>query len=501
MNTLVDIAAVQQRVAALNLPGKAYINGRFVDALSGETFANISPRNGRVLNHVASCQAEDVDVAVKVARQAFDSGVWSQLVPKERKKVMLRFAALFEQHMTELALLETLDMGKPVSESAGFDVHAVLECLQWYAECCDKVYDEIAPSGPGALGMITREAIGVVAAVTPWNFPMLMAMWKVAPALAMGNSVILKPAEQSPLTALRIAELAAQAGIPPGVFNVLPGFGPTAGRALGLHMDVDTLVFTGSGEVGKLFLQYSGQSNMKRVWLECGGKTPNIILNDCRDLEKAATTAARSMFFNQGEVCVAPSRLIVEQGIRNEFVAEVLKVARTIAVGDPLDPATQLGAMVDKAQMDRVLGYIKKGSEEGARIILGGERASGALTDGFFIPPTIFDNVTNDMTIAREEIFGPVLSVINAKDHLNAVRIANDSPYGLAASLWTSDLSRAHSIIRSLRAGSVWVNCFDGGDITMPFGGYKQSGNGRDRSLHALDKYSELKSAWIDLQA
>ncbi|GLO29212.1 gamma-glutamyl-gamma-aminobutyraldehyde dehydrogenase [Pseudomonas putida] len=498
--SFIDLTTVQQRASKLQLLGQAFIDGRFVDALSGETFANISPRDGRVLNQVASCQAEDVEMAVKAARRAFDSGVWSQRTPKERKRVMLRFAALFEQHMEELALLETLDMGKPISESAGFDVHAVLDCLQWYAESCDKLYDEVAPSGPSAVGLVTREAIGVVAAVTPWNFPMLMAMWKVAPALAMGNSVVLKPAEQSPLTALRIAQLAAEAGIPAGVFNVLPGFGPTAGKALGLHMDVDTLVFTGSGEVGKLFLQYAGQSNMKRVWLECGGKTPNIILDDCRDLEKAATTAARSMFFNQGEVCVAPSRLIVEAGIRAEFVAEVLKVARTIAVGDPLDPTTQLGAIVDASQLQRVLGYIDKGVQEGAQLILGGERVKHGLgAEGFYIPPTIFDNVSNDMTIAREEIFGPVLSVITARDHLDALRIANDTPYGLAASLWTRDLSRAHQMARGLRAGSVWVNCFDGGDISMPFGGFKQSGNGRDRSLHALDKYSELKSTWIEL--
>lgn len=496
----VDLTRVQQRASQLKLLGQAFIDGRFVDALGGETFDNISPRDGRVLNQVASCQAEDVDLAVKAARRAFDSGVWSQRTPKERKAVLLRFAALFEQHMDELALLETLDMGKPISESAGFDVHAVLDCLQWYAECCDKLYDEVAPSGPAALGLVTREAIGVVAAVTPWNFPMLMAMWKVAPALAMGNSVILKPAEQSPLTALRIAQLAAEAGIPAGVFNVLPGFGPTAGKALGLHMDVDTLVFTGSGEVGKLFLQYAGQSNMKRVWLECGGKTPNIVLNDCRDLEKAATTAARSMFFNQGEVCVAPSRLIVEAGIRAEFVAEVLKVARSIAVGDPLDPGTELGAIVDAGQLQRVLGYIDKGVQEGAQLILGGERVKQGLgASGFYLPPTIFDNVSNDMTIAREEIFGPVLSVITARDDREALRIANDTPYGLAASLWTADLSRAHQMARGLRAGSVWVNCFDGGDISMPFGGFKQSGNGRDRSLHALDKYSELKATWIEL--
>ena len=490
-----DVDAV---VRSARLIGKAFINGEFVDAASGETFDNISPRDGRVLNQVAACDKPDVDRAVTAARSAFESGVWSRMAPKARKAVMLRFAQAFADHAAELAVLETLDMGKPVAESTGFDVGAVHECLQWFAEWCDKTYDEIAPSGPSSLGMITREPIGVVGAVTPWNFPMLMSMWKVAPALAAGNSVILKPAEQSPLTALRIAELAAESGIPPGVFNVVPGFGPTAGQAIGMHMDIDALVFTGSGEIGKLFLQYSGRSNMKRVWLECGGKTPFIVLRDCGDLTKAAQTAAGSMFFNQGEVCVAPSRLIVEESIRAEFMVELHKAARQISAGDPLNPDTRMGAIVDEAQMNRVLSYVEIGQREGAEVTLGGNRAR-LNTGGFYVEPTIFEDVRNDMRIAQEEIFGPVLSVISAKDVDEAVRIANDSQYGLAASLWTQDVSQAHLVSRQLRAGSVWVNCFDGGDITMPFGGYKQSGNGRDRSAHALDKYTELKSTWIEL--
>ncbi len=485
-------------VRSARLIGKAFINGEFVDAASGETFNNISPRDGRVLNQVAACDKPDVDRSVTAARTAFESGVWSRMAPKKRKAVMLRFAQAFADNAAELAVLETLDMGKPVAESTGFDVGAVHECLQWFAEWCDKTYDEIAPSGPSSLGMITREPIGVVGAVTPWNFPMLMSMWKVAPALAAGNSVILKPAEQSPLTALRIAELAAEAGIPAGVFNVIPGFGPTAGQAIGMHMDVDALVFTGSGEIGKLFLQYSGRSNMKRVWLECGGKTPFIVLKDCGDLTKAAQTAAGSMFFNQGEVCVAPSRLIVEQSIQAEFMSELHNAARQISAGDPLNPDTRMGAIVDEAQMNRVLNYVEIGQREGAKITLGGNRAR-LNTGGFYVEPTIFEGVRNDMRIAQEEIFGPVLSVITAQDADEAVRIANDSQYGLAASLWTQDVSKAHLISRQLRAGSVWVNCFDGGDITMPFGGYKQSGNGRDRSAHALDKYTELKSTWIEL--
>jgi 4-guanidinobutyraldehyde dehydrogenase/NAD-dependent aldehyde dehydrogenase len=490
-----DIEEIRSRLA---IKGQAFIDGRFVESVSGETFDDVSPRDGQVIAKVAACDAADVDLAVKAARRAFDTGVWRDRSPKERKKVLQRFAALFEKHMDELAVLETLDMGKPIAESRTIDVNVVLDTLQWYAECPDKLYDEIAPTGPNQLATITREPVGVVGAVVPWNFPMLMAAWKLAPALATGNSVILKPAEQSPLTALRMAELAAEAGIPDGVFNVLPGFGPTAGKAIGMHMDVDCLAFTGSGEVGKLFLQYAGQSNMKRVFLECGGKSPNIILDDVPELRAAAERAATAICFNQGEVCVAPSRLILSERIQDQFLDIVIETAKSIRPGDPLDPETRLGALVEDDHRSRVESYIAKGREEGARLVLGGDRPDTEL-GGYYLNPTIFANVKNSMAIAREEIFGPVLSTITVKDDEEAVRVANDTSYGLAAAVWTRDLSRAHRISRKLRAGSVWVNCYDHGDVTVPFGGYKQSGNGRDKSLHALDKYTELKTTWIEL--
>lgn len=488
------IAEIQK---TLKIRGQAFIDGRFVDAASGKTFDNISPRDGQIINQVASTDSEDVDRAVAAARRSFEAGHWSRMAPRDRKKVLQRFAQLFERNMDELAILESLDMGKPIAESRNIDVNVVLETLEWYAECPDKLYDEVAPTASNALALITREPVGVVAAVVPWNFPMLMAVWKIAPALAAGNSVVLKPAEQSPLTAIRLAEIAAEAGIPEGVFNVLPGFGPTAGKALGLHMDVDCVAFTGSGHVGKLFLQYAGQSNMKNVWLECGGKGPNIVLDEA-DLKKAAERAATAICFNQGQVCVAPSRLIVSERIHDEFMQIVVDTAKQIQPGDPLDPDTRMGALVEKEHLARVESYVAKGKAEGAQLLLGGDRANTNL-GGFYLNPTIFDGVSNSMTIAQEEIFGPVLATITVKSDEEAIQIANSTSYGLGATLWGSDIGRVHRMARELRAGTVWVNNHDHSDITVPFGGYKQSGNGRDKSLHAFDKYTETKTTWIEL--
>lgn len=498
MTNPMNFEQLTAQAKALDFRNKAFINGAYVDAASGKTFDCISPRDGSVLTKVAECDVEDVNRAVASARAVFEKGSWSEAAPAKRKAIMLHFADLLEKNAAELALLESLDMGKPITLAARDDIPLSYKCIRWYAEAIDKIYDEISPAGPNEIGMITREPLGVVAAVVPWNFPLMMAVWKLGPALAMGNSIILKPAEQSPLTALRVAEIAVEAGIPEGVLNVVPGFGPTAGKALGLHEDVDCVTFTGSGEVGKLFLQYSGQSNMKRVWLECGGKSPNIVLADCPDMDAAAAAAASGIFYNQGEVCTAGSRLIVEESIKDELIEKVIAAGAKMQPGDPLDPQSQMGAIVDESQMNRVLGYIEKGSSEGGVLRTGGNRVR-TESGGYYVEPTVFDGIKNDMTIAKEEIFGPVLSVISVKDWKEAVQTANDTPYGLAAAVWTRDINKAHMTAKKLRSGLVWVNCWDGGSITMPFGGYKQSGTGRDRSLHALDKYCEVKSTWIAL--
>jgi len=495
MNLAIDWRAEARR---LTLRNQAFIGGKFVAAASGETFECVSPVDGTVLAKVAACDREDVDRAVKTARAAFDSGVWADQPPKARKRVLVKLAELIQKNANELALLETLDMGKPISNARNGDVRAVAECVRWYGEAIDKIYDEIAPTPKTALALITREPLGVVGAVVPWNFPLLMAAWKFAPALAAGNSVVLKPAEQSPLSALRVAELAVEAGIPAGVFNVVPGFGETAGQALGRHLDVDALTFTGSTEVGKLFLKYSAESNMKIVSLECGGKTPNIVFADSPDLDAAAQGAADGIFYNSGQVCDAASRLLVEEKIHDSFLSKVSALAEKYRPGDPLDEKTQMGAMVDSTQTKRVLDYIAKGRDEGAALVLGGHQVRQE-SGGYYIEPTIFDRVQNRMTIAREEIFGPVLSTITFKTAEEAVKLANDSKYGLEANLWTNDLTKAHKIARSLRAGTVTVNSRDGGGIEVPFGGYKQSGFGRDKSLHALEKYTQLKTTYINI--
>ena len=486
------------RAKTLKIDGRAFINGKRVNAADSATFECFSPIDNRKLTVVASCKSADIDLAVTAARGAFNARTWAGLAPKERKQTMIKFADLILANREELALLETLDMGKPITASLNVDVASAANTIRWFGECIDKVYDEIAPTADHTLAMITREPIGVVGAIVPWNYPIAMAAWKIAPALAAGNSVVLKPSEKSPLTALRLGDLALEAGVPAGVLNIVPGFGVEAGSPLALHMDVDCIAFTGSTAVGKKIQIMAGQSNLKRAWCELGGKSPNIVFADCADMDKAAAASAGSIFYNQGESCNAPSRLLIERSIKDQFIKKLLKELPNYTPGDPLDENTTMGAMVDCGQMENVLKYIASGKLQGANILAGGERVRSE-TGGFYINPTIFDNVTNDMTIAAEEIFGPVLSIITFDTQEEAIAIANDTIYGLAAAVWTSNISKAHTVARALRAGTVHVNSYDEDDITVPFGGFKQSGNGRDKSLHALEKYTELKTTWIRL--
>ena len=496
--TTKNLAYWQTLAANLKIEGRAFIDGEYADAAGGKQFDCVSPIDGRVLAAVTECDAPDIDRAVAAARRSFEAGVWAGLNPRQRKKILLRWAAAIREHKDELALLETLDAGKPIGDTTSVDVPGAAYCIEWFAEACDKIGGEVVPSDQHLVGLVTREPIGVVAAVVPWNFPLLMAAWKFAPALATGNSVVLKPSEKSPLTAIRVAQLAFDAGIPAGVFNVLPGMGVT-GSLLGLHMDVDCLAFTGSTAVGKLIMQYAGQSNLKRVWLELGGKSPNIVMPDCPDLDRAAKAAASAIFYNMGEMCTAGSRLLLHRDIKEKFLDKLIAAAAAYQPGNPLDPEVTMGAIVDETQLQRVLSYIEAGRAEGL-LLTGGQRL---LTEsgGFYVEPTVFEVKDNHAKIAREEIFGPVLSVITFDTLDEAIRIANQSEYGLAAAIWTSNLTTAHDTARRLRAGTVWVNCYDeGGDMNFPFGGFKQSGNGRDKSLHALEKYTELKSTLVRLR-
>lgn len=489
-----------ERAAALRIDGRPLIGGQRVDAQSGEQFDCVSPIDARVIGSVSRGQAADIDAAVQSARAAFNDGRWAARAPAARKRVLLRFAELILAAKDELALLETLDMGKPIQYSLSVDVPATARCIAWYAEAVDKIYDEIAPTGANALALIQREAMGVIGVIVPWNYPMIMAAWKLGPALAAGNSVVLKPSEKSPLTALRLAEIALEAGLPPGVFNVVPGYGHEAGEALALHMDVDAIGFTGSTRVGRKMLEYAGRSNLKRVYNELGGKSAFLVFPDYEDITLAAKTVAGAMFFNQGESCNAPSRVFVHESIADEFAAVVAAEAPKYAPGDPLDPRTVMGALVDEGQLRTVMGYIEAGRSEGATALVGGSQARSE-TGGYFVEPTVFAGVNNQMKIAREEIFGPVMSLLRFKDEADALAQANDSSYGLQASVWSSNIDRAHRVARQLRAGTVHVNQYDEDDITVPFGGYKQSGNGRDKSLHAFDKYTELKTTWLKIKA
>lgn len=489
-------ASWHDRAAALRPETRAFIGGHFTEAAAGATFATVDPATGRVVAEVAECGAEDVDRAVAAARAAFDGGVWSRAAPAVRKAALLRLADLIERDGEEIALLETLDVGKPIRDSLTVDVPASAKCVRWFAEAVDKLYDEVAPTDPAVVAMIRRVAVGVVAAVVPWNFPLVMALTKIAPALAAGNSVVLKPAEQSPLTAIKLAALASEAGLPDGVLNVVPGYGETAGAALGLHMDVDALLFTGSTAIGKRFLEYSARSNMKKVGLECGGKSANIVLADCPDIDAAAKAAAGAIFFNQGEICNAGSRLVLAEPIRDAFLDRLLSHAADWSPGDPLDPETRMGALISHDHMRRVLGFVEGARRDGCDVLCGGAPVRED-SGGTFLPPTVLDRVQNTMTVAREEVFGPVLSVITVKDTDEAVAVANDSPYGLAAAVWTRDLATAHRVDRALMTGFVWVNTVRVGDMTTPFGGMKQSGLGRDKSLHAFDEVTDLKTTWI----
>ena len=493
-----DTAFWTARAAALRPAAQAYIDGRLQDARDGRQFASSCPHTGQTLAMVARCDRADVDAAVTAARRSFDAGHWSRCHPRERKVVLQKLAQLLRDNADELALLDCLDMGKPITDALNIDVPATAGLFDWYAEACDKLYDEVAPTGPDALALATREPVGVVAAVIPWNFPLDMAAWKVAPALAAGNSVLLKPAEQSPLSAIRLAQLASEAGLPDGVLNVLPGYGEEAGQAMGLHPDIDCLSFTGSTEIGKRFLAYSAASNMKMVWLECGGKSPNLVFADCADLDAAARKAAFGIYFNQGQVCSASSRLLVESSIHDRFIEKLLAEMAAFQPGNPLDPATRQGTLVDAGHTARVQGFIASGLQQGASLLAGGERLRIGHSD-CYLQPTLFTGVTPDMRIAREEIFGPVLSVLRFDSEAEAIALANDSIYGLAAAVWTDQLRRAHRVARALRAGTVSVNTVDALDPGVPFGGCKQSGFGRDLSLHALDKFSQLKTTWISL--
>tara|TARA_R110001583_G_scaffold783_4_gene7284 strand:- start:1009 stop:2517 length:1509 start_codon:yes stop_codon:yes gene_type:complete len=495
--SLNSCAAWTEKASQITIPAHSWVNGKPVAALSGATQTCFNPATGAVLAELPDNAPEDADAAVRVARHTFNSGVWSAMAPKDRKRILLRWADLIEQHQHEIALLETLDVGKPISDTLNIDVPSAVNTIRWTAEAIDKIYGEIAPTAAGTLALIQRLPLGVVLAIVPWNFPLSTTAWKLAPALAAGNSVILKPDPKTPLTALQLAALATEAGLPDGVLNVLPGDGINLGQHLSLHPDIDGQTFTGSTAVGKLLMQYAGQSNLKRTFLELGGKSANIVFADA-DLDKAALWAAVAGFYNCGQTCTAGTRLLIQQSVYDEVIERVIENSQSWTPGNPLDPDTRMGAVIDQNQINTIQKYIQIGQQEGARLVLGGKPVADSGANGCFHQATLFADVDNNMTIAQEEIFGPVVSAIPFKDAADAIRIANDSRYGLAGAVWSQNISTALSVANGVRTGTMGVNNYFGGDITVPFGGFGESGNGRDKSLHALNDYSELKTTWIE---
>jgi acyl-CoA reductase-like NAD-dependent aldehyde dehydrogenase len=500
MSTPSTRQAWEALASSLHIDTGLFIDGRFVPALGGESFVCVSPRDGQVIAVMAQGQASDIDRAVTSCMDAWQDGRWAKQAPRARMAVLLKWADLIEQHSTRLAVLESLDMGKPVSDVLNIDLPEVLKTIRYFAECIDKIEGAVTATDASALHLITHEPLGVVGAITPWNYPMLMAVWKLAPILGAGNCAVLKPAEQAPLTCLQLARLFVEAGGPPGVFNVVNGLGAEAGKALALHPDVQKITFTGSTAVGKLLMGYAGQSNMKRVALETGGKSPQIFLPDLYDLDAAIDRAIGGIYDNAGQVCNAGSRLLVHRSLHDRFVERF--VARTEALyrlGDPLDPATTMGPLVGLVQKQNVLKRVALAQQQGAHIALGGGTSAAPSEAGAYVAPMLFTGARQDMSIVQEETFGPVASVQSFDSEAEAVALANDSVYGLAASVWTADLKTAHRMVGALQAGVIWVNCFGDGDMTQPFGGYKQSGNSRDKHKDSLMSYMQTKSAWFQL--